>query len=293
VVLSGQNSRRLFLETPIMNASGCLKPGAIEQEQVDISDFGALITKGTTLLPQIGNPSPRICEGPSVLLNSIGLENLGVEEFAKQILPRWQKFGLPVIVNIAGKKVEDYVEIARRLKDEKIVGFEINVSCPNVGGKIIGKSSEETYSVVRAVRKVVPGGFGMFLIVKLSPAADDIVAVAKAAVGAGADAISAINTFPGMDIDIYTGQPKLGNVFGGVSGPGIVHMALKIVYDLCQAKLGVPIIGLGGIKNAESAIKFFMVGASAIQIGTELFRSPQGIPKIYQEMCQIAEKIGE
>ncbi len=272
-ILKGQKEREIVLEFPTMNGSGCLDLKAMQESTVDISKIGALVTKGIKLEPWLGNPTPRVCEMPMGLINSIGLESVGLEEFIQNQLPQWLEFNKPIIANISGSSLEEFVEMAVRLVDNGVRILEVNVSCPNVEGEGVafGKSSKITFSVTRAVRQAVPE---TFIIVKLTPEAGDIVDVARAAKEAGADAISLINTLTGMVIDIYSRKPKIGKSFGGMSGPAIRPRAVKLVYDVVSANLGIPIIGIGGINSAEAAAEFLMVGAQAIGIGTELLKNP-------------------
>ncbi len=287
-VLIGQQGKKLTLDYPLMNSSGCLDVEAIESEQYDATYIGMLDSKGTTLLPKVGNPAPRVCETPCGMLNSIGLENPGVDEFIKERLPRWLAFDKPLAVNISGSSPKEYAELASRLSNAGIKIVEVNVSCPNIlKSRIIGKFPEDTFEVVRAIYQTAPN---LFIIVKFPPMVSDIVAVAQAAYQAGADAISVINTIEGMDVDINTRRPKLGGVYGGLSGPAILTAGLKIVNLLYKAKLPIPIIGVGGITNAKGAIKYFLVGANAVQFGTGGFAKPSLATEIYHGVLQYIEK---
>jgi len=289
ITLIGQNGRILKLATPIMNAAGSLATKAIKKGDVDITHAGALITKVVTLEGLPGNDTPRVCEVAGGMLNSIGMENIGVVRFREEDLPEWLSFGLPVIVNIAGFTIDEYGEISYQLANTGVAAYEINISCPNVhGGMAFGVNPRQTSRVVKAVRESAPD---KFIIVKLTPAAGiHIVDVAQAAKEAGADAISAINTLLGMAIDVCTGKPKIGWGFGGMSGPAIHPHAVKVVYDLVQADLGIPTIGIGGITNPETAAEFFMVEAKAAQIGTGLFSNPNIISDVIHGLTTILEK---
>ncbi len=282
-VLVGQQGKKLTLGYPLMNASGCLDAEEIEDQQYDVTYIGMFISKGTTLLPKVGNPAPRVCETPCGMLNSIGLENPGVDVFIKERLPRWLAFGKPLAVNISGSSPEEYAELSGRLFNAGIKIVEINVSCPNLLKRIIGKFPEDTFEIVKAIYQAAPN---LFIIVKLPPMSSDIVAVAKAAYEAGADAISVINTIEGMEIDINTRRPKLGGIYGGLSGPAILPVGLKIVNLLHNAKLGIPIIGVGGITDAEGAIKYFIAGAQAVQFGTGGFANPNIATEIYLDVLK-------
>jgi len=279
-ILTGPTGRTLELATPIMNASGCLGIKAIREGEVDITHAGALIPKSITLEGRPGNDGPRVCEVKSGMLNAIGLDGKGLVRFLEEDLPKWLGFGLPVIANIAGFTIADYVKIAQRLANTGVAAFKINISCPNVhGGLAFGVNSMQTSKVVRAVREVAPN---MFIIVKLTPAAGvQIVKVAEAAVKAGADAIAAINTLPGMAIDVYTRKTKIGRGFGGMSGPAIHPHAVKVVYDLAQADLGIPIIGIGGNDDGESAMEMILAGASVVEVGTGSFENVNAMSDIY------------
>lgn len=265
---------RIKMEYPTMNASGCLSVDAIEQGKLDISKLGAYVTKGVTVLERNGNPMPRSCETPSGMINSIGLENIGIERFVTEELPRWLALGKPVFVNISGFSLKDFSDLASILDLTAIAGFEVNISCPNVNqGKIVfGIDPEEAYKATMAVSLRT----NKLVVVKLTPNVTDIVKIAQAVVTAGADAISLINTIQAMAIDPYTLMPKIGMVTGGLSGPAIRPVAVRMVHQLFKAQLGVPIIGMGGIEDGESAAEFFIAGANAVAVGTGGF-SDRGI----------------
>jgi len=257
------------MKNPVMVASGTFGYGEEYSELIDLNKLGAIVTKSITLNPRPGNPPPRICETPAGMLNSIGLQNDGLKVFIEKQLPFLSKFDVPVIVNVAGETIDEYVEVSRTLSREPMVkGIELNISCPNVkkGGMAFGidpKATKELIEEVRASTKLP-------LIAKLSPNVTDITVIAKAAVSAGADALSLINTVLGMAIDIKTKKPKLATVTGGLSGPAIKPIAIRMVWQVAQV-VKVPIIGIGGIMNAEDAYEFLLAGASAVQIGTANF----------------------
>jgi len=284
--LRGKNNKILTLERPLLNASGCLSVEALENGAVAANFFGALVTKGVTLQPKKGNMMPRVCETPFGMINSVGLENAGLKKFLKSELPRWLKFKRPVIVNISGYSLTEYEQLAATLGKTAIAGLEINISCPNIkgGGMAFGTDPLLAAQITKAVCQAAPR---QFIIVKLSPNVTDIVAIAKAVAEAGADAISLVNTFQAMDIDVVSRRPKIGMITGGLSGPAITPIALRLVHQLRQAKLPIPIIGMGGIDSAETAAKFFIAGADAVAIGAGSFSSPQ----IFQEISLGLEKI--
>ncbi|MEW6526870.1 MAG: dihydroorotate dehydrogenase [Spirochaetota bacterium] len=256
----------LQLKNPITVASGTAGYGQELSQFVDIGSLGAVFTKGLSLKPRAGNPGPRIAETPSGMLNSIGLENVGLEAFLSHKLPYLLKANATVIPNIAGHSVEENVELAQTLSHTNgIAAIELNVSCPNVkeGGIAFGQDVTVFSKLLEKVRDVTRG----VLIVKLSPNVTDITQFARAAKEIGADAVSAVNTFIGMKIDITTGKPYFANTFAGLSGPAIKPLALRMVYQIVQ-NVDIPVIGIGGIFSFEDALEFLMAGAQAIQIGT-------------------------
>jgi len=259
------------MKTPVMTASGTFGFGLEYKDFVDLNKLGAVVVKGTTLTSRPGNKGRRIAETPAGMLNSIGLENPGVDEFLHTILPRLGEYAVPVIVNISGNTVEEYGELAARLNVAGIAGVEINISCPNVkeGGIAFGTNCDSASAVVRQVKRYTD----LPVIVKLSPNVTDIVAMAQAVEDAGANAISLINTLLGMSIDIHKWRPVLGNIVGGLSGPAVKPIAVRMVWQVAQA-VRVPIIGMGGIVTAEDAIEFILAGASAIAVGTANFINP-------------------
>lgn len=272
VQLAPKNKQGLLLANPVMTASGTCGYGTEESYPFDIQRLGAFICKGTTLEARDGNIQPRIVETAAGMLNSIGLQNIGVSALIKEKAPIWAKWQIPVIVNIAGETIDEYAGLAARLDGVAgISALEVNISCPNVkaGGDEFGASAESAAGVTAAVRKVT----SLPLIVKLTPNTDDIAGVALAVTVAGADAVSLINTLKGMAIDIDKRQPLLGSVTGGLSGPAIKPVALAMVYEVAAA-VDLPVIGCGGITSAGDAIEFLMAGASAVQIGTASLVSP-------------------
>jgi dihydroorotate dehydrogenase (NAD+) catalytic subunit len=256
---------------------------------LDIASLGGICTKGLTLKPRAGNTGTRLWETPSGLLNSIGLENIGVKAFIKNELPLFRALGPVIIANLSGDSVEEYAEGARLLSDSSADMVELNISCPNVknGGLQFGMDAAVAASVVAAVR----GALDKPLAVKLSPAAPDIAAVAQACADNGADAISLVNTFPGMAIDIRRRKPVFDNISAGLSGPAIRPLALRLVWEL-RGKIGVPIIGIGGIDGADAAIEFLMAGASAVQIGSATFSNPETMPDTVKGIAAFMSRHG-
>ena len=270
------------MKTPILTGSGTFGFGEEFADFVDLSSIGGVVVKGTTLEPRRGNDGVRITETPAGMLNCIGLENPGVEVFLKETLPRIRQYDMNVIVNISGSSVEDYGLLAEKLDATDIAAIEVNISCPNVkeGGIVFGTDPKAAAAVTRAVKSHT----GKPVIVKLSPNVTDIVCMAKAVEDAGADAISLINTLLGMQIDIRTWTPVLGNITGGLSGPCVKPVAVRMVWQVAQA-VHVPIIGMGGIMSAEDAVEFFLAGASAVAIGTANFTDPSCITKISDDLA--------
>jgi dihydroorotate dehydrogenase (NAD+) catalytic subunit len=263
---------RLKLKNPVMTASGTFGYGDEFADYFDIARLGAVVVKGLSLKPKQGNPPPRIVETPSGMLNAIGLQNIGIDEFLSKKLPFLRQHDTAVIVNFFGDSTDEYVEAAERLNSvEGVHALEMNISCPNkeAGWSVFGTDPKVTSQVVGAVRKAT----GLPLIVKLSPNVTDIAYMAKVAEEAGADALSLINTITGMAIDIRTRQPKLANRTGGLSGPAIKPVAVRMVWE-CHNAVKIPIIGMGGIVSAEDAIEFIIAGASAVAVGTGNFVTP-------------------
>ncbi len=262
----------IHLNNPVMPASGCFGYGEEFSDLYDISLLGAVVTKGTTLEPREGNPQPRSVETTAGMINFIGLENPGARFVVEKKLPFLRKFAVPVIVNISGRTADDYIQLAAIFDEEpEISGLEVNISCPNVkaGGIVFGQSCEAAKELVAAVRART----SLPLIVKLTPNVTDVVPIARAVIEAEADAVSLVNTFKAR-AKIKSGPDKGKWIEGGLSGPCIKPIALRLVSDLAKAKLGVPIIGIGGIMCLEDALDFFESGASAVQIGTGLFKNP-------------------
>ena len=272
VELAPRRKQGLLLQNPVMTASGTLSNGLEATRIFDVNRLGAIVSKGTTLRPRDGNPQPRTAETPSGMLNTIGLQNVGVEALVRDVAPVWATWRVPVIVNIAGESVDEFAALASRLDGVPgVSGIEVNVSCPNVavGGMLFGQDPKQAAAVTSAVVRATT----LPVIVKLTPNVTDIVAVARAVVEAGADALCVINTLQAMAIDVRARRPVLSTVFGGLSGPAIKPIALRAVYQVAGA-LDVPIIGCGGISSGEDAIEFIMAGATAVQVGTATFANP-------------------
>lgn len=283
------NIAGLAMKTPVTTASGTFGFGLEFQDFLDLSKVGAVTVKGTTLEPRAGNKGQRAAETPSGMLNCVGLENPGSDYFIARTLPELRKIDVPVIVNIAGSTPEEYGKLAKKLDIEGVHAIEINISCPNVkhGGIAFGTCPESAAEVVRAVK----ANTSKPVITKLSPNVTDIVEMALAAQEAGTDALSLINTLIGMKIDIERKKPVLGNVMGGLSGPAVRPVAVRMVYQVAQ-KVSVPIIGMGGIMNAEDAIEFFLAGASAVAVGTANFRDPRLAETICQGILDYLDRNG-
>ncbi len=275
------------LKNPVMTASGTFAAGREYSEYIDLNRLGAVVVKGIATEPWPGNPPPRIAETYCGMLNSIGLQNLGVEHFIKEDLPFLRGFDTKIVVNIIGKTIEEYCEVAERLQDADIDLVELNISCPNLkeGGVAFGTNPFNVAEVTRGVKKHLKQP----LIVKLSPNVSDIVEIAKAAEAEGADAISMINTLLGMAIDIHGRKPVLANITGGLSGPCIKPVALRMVYQSFKA-ISVPIIGMGGIMNSEDAIEFIMAGATGVAIGTANFINPRATIDVLDGILDYCEK---
>ena len=267
----------IHMNTPILTASGTFGFGEEFADFVDLERLGGVMVKGTTLLPRRGNDGVRIAETPAGMLNCIGLENPGAEVFLKETLPRLKKYNMNVIVNISGSTTEDYGTLAEMLDVDGVAAIELNVSCPNVkeGGIVFGTDPAAASAVVRAAKAHTKKP----VILKLSPNVTDIVMMAKAVEEAGADAVSLINTLMGMAIDIRTKKPVLGNITGGLSGPCVKPVALRMVWQVAKA-VKIPVLGMGGISTAEDAIEFLLAGASAVVVGTANFVDPSASMKI-------------
>lgn len=262
----------LELQNPVMTASGTFGYGEEFSSLVDLNRLGAIIVKGTTLNHREGNPYPRMAETPSGMLNAVGLQNKGIDYFIEVIYPRIKGLQTNIIVNVSGASVDDYCRVAEKLCDcEAIPAIEVNISCPNVkqGGMAFGTTCSGAEQITGAVRKVWP----RHLMVKLSPNVTDITEIARAVEGAGADSVSLVNTFLGMAIDVERRQPILSTITGGLSGPCIRPIAVRMVWQVARA-VGIPVVGLGGIMGGRDAAEFIMAGASAVQIGTANFVTP-------------------
>ena len=278
----------LELPNPIIAASGCFGYGLEYGEVVDLSRLGGVAVKGLFLAEREGHPPPRIAETPSGMLNAIGLQGIGVHRFVDEKLPELRARQATVIVNICGTTLEEYVELARILSDaEGVAALELNISCPNIkeGGITFGCSLTGTFDVVSAVRKVTR----LPVIPKLTPNVTDVAAFARAAEDAGADAVSLVNTFLAMVIDVETRRPKLSNIVGGLSGPAIRPIAVRMVYE-CRQAVKIPILGMGGIAEARDALEFIIAGAAAVQIGTANFVDPFIWPKLLDGITDYMER---
>jgi dihydroorotate dehydrogenase (NAD+) catalytic subunit len=262
----------LALKNPLIAASGCFGYGTEYADIVDLSTLGGIAVKGLFLSEREGHPPPRIVETPSGMLNAIGLQGIGVHRFILEKMPELRERGAVVLVNICGTTLEEYVELARILSDvEGVAALELNISCPNIkeGGITFGCSLTGTFDVVHAVRQVTR----LPVIPKLTPNVTDVASFARAAEDAGADAVSLVNTFLAMVIDVETRRPKLSNIVGGLSGPAIRPIAVRMVYE-CHRAVKIPILGMGGIASARDALEFMIAGASAVQVGTANFEDP-------------------
>jgi dihydroorotate dehydrogenase (NAD+) catalytic subunit len=280
----------LTLKNPIMPASGCFGFGREYSQFYDLSQLGAIMIKATTVEPRFGNPTPRVAETSSGMLNAIGLQNPGLEKVISNELPWLSQYDVPIIANVAGSLEEDYVEVARKIsKSANVYALELNISCPNVktGGIAFGTIPEVAKELTRRVKEVseVP------VYVKLSPNVTNIVEMAKAVEAGGADGLTMINTLVGMRLDLKTGKPILANRTGGLSGPAIKPVALRMIYEVSQV-VDIPIIGMGGIESAEDVIEFFYAGASAVAVGTANFVDPYICPTIIEELPALLEQLG-
>lgn len=280
----------LKLKNPVLTASGTFGFGLEYADFVDLERLGGFIVKGTTLNPREGNPYPRMAETASGMLNAVGLQNKGVDYFCKETYPQLKDLKTNVLVNVSGSCIEDYVETARRIGElSNIPAIELNISCPNVkeGGMAFGTDPKSAGEVVSAVRKA----YGKHLMVKLSPNVTNIVSIAKAVEDAGADSVSLVNTFLGMAIDVRTRRPKLSTITGGMSGPAIKPIAVRMVWQVAH-NVKIPVCGLGGIVTAEDAIEFLLAGASCIQVGTANFLYPDATVRVLDGIELYCEKYG-
>ena len=268
--------RGLRLRTPVLTASGTFAYG-FDAPLVDRSALGAIVTKGTTLRPRSGNSPARIAETPSGMLNAIGLQNPGVDAVRREYAPRWAAWDLPVIVNVAGDRLEDYVEVVRRLDGVPgVSGIELNVSCPNVAaGMQFGVDARLAAELTAAVRAAT----SLHLMVKLTPDVTELVPIARAVADAGADSVSAVNTYVGMAIDLRRRRPVLANEIGGLSGPAIKPLALHAVWEVVPA-VSIPVVGMGGISGPQDALEFLLAGAAAVQLGTVNYVNPNAAREV-------------
>ena len=259
------------LKNPVMEGSGTFGSGAEYSEFVDLNKLGAVVTKGVANVPWPGNPTPRIAETASGMLNAIGLQNPGIDVLIRRDIPFLKQFDTKIVVNVCGKTTEDYLEVVERLSDEPVDLLEINISCPNVkeGGIAFGQNPKAVEAITKAVKKVAKQP----VIMKLSPNVTDITEMAKAAEAGGADVLSLINTLTGMKIDIYKQDFAIANKTGGLSGPAIKPIAVRMVYQVANA-VNIPIIGMGGIQTGEDAMEFILAGATAVAVGTANFNNP-------------------
>ncbi len=290
IQLAPKHQTGLLLANPVMTAAGTFGYGTEYSQLFAIEKLGAIVCKGTTLESRDGNPQPRLAETASGLLNSIGLQNVGVDALIKQKAPLWSSWRVPVIVNIAGETIDDYARLASQLDGVAgISALEVNISCPNIkaGGLAFGTDPKQAAEVTTSVKAAT----SLPILVKLTPNTDDIVKIAIAVAEAGADAISLINTLKGMTIDIAKRRPLLGNITGGLSGPAIKPVALYMVYAVAGA-VELPIIGCGGITTTSDAIEFIMAGASAIQVGTASFTNPRASLDVLEGIEQFMKKEG-
>lgn len=270
----------LHFKNPVMTASGTSGYGPEFDDFIDVSRLGAIFVKGTTMEPREGNPYPRMAETPSGMLNAVGLQNKGIDYFEKSIYPKIRKYNTNIIVNINGNYIDEYVTLAERINElEDIPAIELNISCPNVkmGGMIFGTNLDSAREVTKAVR----AAYGKVLIVKLSPNVTNIADFARVAEEEGADSVSLVNTLLGMAIDVSKMKPSLSTVTGGLSGPAIKPVALRMVWQVARA-VKIPVIGMGGIMNTNDAVEFFLAGATAVQIGTASFIDPRASIRILE-----------
>ncbi|SDI57902.1 dihydroorotate dehydrogenase (NAD+) catalytic subunit [Halanaerobium congolense] len=282
VSMKSKNNKSLKLKNPLVTASGTCGNGKELAEFFDINQLGAFTTKGITVKSQSGNKTPRIAETSAGILNSIGLENPGVDSFITDILPETKDYTLPILANISGYSKQDFITLAEKLEGkEELAGIEVNLSCPNIkgGGMVFGTDSEKVFEITKKVREIYSG----YIIVKLTPNITDITETALAAEEAGADAVGMINTLSAMKIDIDRQKPLLANTFGGLSGPAVRPVAVKMVYD-CYKKLNIPILGLGGVRSGADVIEFMLAGATSVGIGTVNMIEPSAGLRIIKEI---------
>lgn len=282
IKLKSQTKEDLILKNPLITASGTCGNGKELADFYDINQLGAFTTKGITVEAQPGNQSPRIAETAAGIINSIGLENPGVDNFIKEVLPETKNYSLPILANISGYSQADFLTLASKLEKRKeLAGIEVNLSCPNIkgGGMVFGTDPEKVYQITKKVREIYSG----YIIVKLTPNITDITETALAAEKGGADAVAMINTLSAMKIDIDQQKPVLANTFGGLSGPAVKPVAVKMVYQSYK-KLSIPILGLGGVRSGRDVIEFMLAGAAAVGIGTVNMIDPEAGPRIIAEI---------
>src|SRR3989442_815919 len=278
----------LTLKNPLIAGSGCFGYGVEYADIVDLSTLGGIVSKGLFLTAREGHPAPRIVETPAGMLNAIGLQGIGARRFVDEKLPELRARGATVIVNVCGTTLDEYVEVSRIISDaEGVAAIELNISCPNIkeGGIQFGCSLTGTFDVVSAVRKATP----LPIIPKLTPNVTDVASFARASEDAGADAVSLVNTFLAMAIDVETRRPKISNVVGGLSGPAIRPIAVRMVYE-CRQVVKIPILGMGGIADARDALEFMIAGATAVQVGTANFVDPFIWPKLLDGIQQYMQR---
>lgn len=284
------NIGNLCMKNPVMTASGTFGYGEEFEDFIDIERIGGILVKGTTLHKREGNPYPRMAETPSGMLNAVGLQNKGVNYFVKQIYPRIKDINTNIIVNVSGSTIDDYVKTAEIINElDKIPAIELNISCPNVkeGGMAFGVSAKSACNVIKEVRSA----YKKTLIVKLSPNVTDITEIARAAEDSGADSVSLINTLLGMAIDVERRRPLLSTITGGLSGPAVKPIALRMVWQVAKA-VNIPVIGMGGIMNWKDAVEFLLAGASAVQIGTANFIDPAVTVKVIDGINDYLDRNG-
>ena len=284
------NIGHLKLKNPVMTASGTFGYGEEYSEFVDLNMLGAVVVKGISLKPMEGNPPPRICETPCGMLNAIGLQNVGLKKFLKEKLPYLRAFDTKVIVNVLGNTVQEYVRLAKAVDEAGVDGIELNVSCPNVkqGGILFGTDRKALAKLIAKVRQAVSKSV---IITKLSPTVSNIPEFARTAEENGSDAITLINTIPAMAIDAETWKPRLSNITGGLSGPAIKPIAIRMVWEASRA-VGIPVIGVGGIMNTQDAVEFMLAGATAIEVGTGNFLNPMATVEIVNGIWTYLDKKG-
>ena len=283
------NIAGITFKNPVMPASGTFGSGQEYSEFVDLDQLGAVVTKGVSCHPWEGNPAPRIMETSSGMINAVGLQNPGIDVFIKRDIPFLKKFDTKIIVNVCGNTVEDYLKAVERLAGQEIDMLEVNISCPNVehGGMAFGQEPEMVEHITKEVKRIAAQPVCM----KLTPNVTDITEIAKAAESGGADALSLINTITGMRIDVKKRTFSVANKTGGLSGPAIKPVALRMVWQVCRT-VRIPVIGMGGIQTAEDALEFIMAGASGIAVGTANFRNPRAMPEIIAGLEKYMEENG-